>query len=165
MKECFSDEALTARYFGDASEEVAPHLKTCAMCARRYRDLRKDMELITGALRAIPPDSVIHRRRFGSRIIAGGVAAAIVIFAAGWFTRGQIPIPKAQTPTATQAFADASQPPRRHVHNPRNPEFEHGAPVPVSYLSYLRDAFTDDDSCGQEDAAFNPSCTQDSRSE
>ena len=138
------------------------------MCARRYRDLRRDMELISGALRAIPPDLVGNRWRIGSRVVAGGLAAAVAIFAAGWFTRSQMPVRVAQTSVAIHPIAARSESQvlaSRHVRNAANQDFEHGAPIPVSYLTYLRDAFTDEDSCAQDDAVFNPSCSQDSRSE
>jgi hypothetical protein len=103
-----------------------------------------------------------------SQLVAGGIAAAVVIFAAGWFTRGRVPIQVARISSTTQQTTDAAATqvyPRQHKHKPVNPEFEHGAPVSVSYLTYLRDAFDDDDSCGQDGTAFSSSCTQDSRSE
>lgn len=166
MKDCFSEDTLIARYFGETSDSGASHLKTCAVCARRYRGLRRDMEVINGALRATPIGGVVHRWRFARRLIAGALAAAIAVFAVGWFTRSRMPVPVSQTSVVTRQAAVLSKPQilvSRLVPTATGREVNPAAPVPVSYLTYLREAFADEDGCEQGDATFNPSCSQGSQ--
>ena len=154
MKDCLSEQALLAQYFGEGSESDATHLKSCAVCARGYRLLRQDMEVITTALRT-PPYRRAHESRLGSRIIALAMAGAVAVLAVVWLTRHQMPV------SATSAGArSAAALAKREVSPGGAQEVASNTPVPVSYIAYLRAAFAGEDGCGQGDSVFNLSCSQ-----
>jgi hypothetical protein len=166
MNDCLSEEALLAQFFGEGSTGTAAHLATCAACARRYRHLRQDMQEITAALRAVPPATAVSRWQFKGHLVAAGLAAAISVFVAGWFTGSRTslplshgnllvartePIRKVRVPLAVESETPAHS----------ADEMKAGAPIPASYASYVEEAFaSDEDGCSQGDAAFNLSCPE-----
>ncbi len=85
--ECLTDKALLLVRFDDCSEIERAHVQSCLSCGRRYRELARDLELITAAVKQPPPAE--PRSAAGSWIFSDlrwSLAAALILvaFVSGW---------------------------------------------------------------------------------
>ena len=83
MIRCLEDKTLFFLSEGEASEEQRSHLQSCQACTERYREIERDLRLITHALQQEPaqfrfaaPRAPIFLR---SLPIAAGVLLAIAL--------------------------------------------------------------------------------------
>jgi hypothetical protein len=82
MTRCLEDRALFLLSEGEANEEQQSHLQSCQACAKRYYEIKRDLGLITHALRQEPPQiqstlkaPILYR----SLPIAAGVLLALAL--------------------------------------------------------------------------------------
>lgn len=68
MTACLDDRALFRLHEGDGSAAARAHVDACALCARRYRTLVDDVELLARVVREGPPPLAARRP-----VLAGGV--------------------------------------------------------------------------------------------
>jgi hypothetical protein len=87
MKRCLNEKELVTVHARDGSNEARIHLESCLSCARKYRDLQGDMEMLVAALRQPRPNSVRPRvsgatipwpRGLGWSLAASAMVAAFV---------------------------------------------------------------------------------------
>lgn len=154
MKDCLSEQALLDQYLGEGSKSAGGHLKSCAVCAKRYRRLRQDMEAISTAIR-MPHRRSARGSRFGNRIVALAMAGGVAVLVVAWLTWHQTQVSgPGDISGSGAALVD------RQVSAEGSLQIASNSSVPVSYVSYLRTAFNGEDGCGQGDSVFNLSCSQ-----
>jgi hypothetical protein len=83
MIRCLEDKTLFLLSEGEASEEQRSHLQSCQACTERYREIERDLRLITHTLQQEPaplrfaaPGASIFRRALP---LAAGVLLAIAL--------------------------------------------------------------------------------------
>ena len=81
MTHCLEDKALFLLSEGETSEEHRSHLQSCQRCRQRYREIERDLRLITQTLQQEPPliSATASKAPVFSRFlpIAAGVLLAI----------------------------------------------------------------------------------------
>lgn len=161
MTGCLTEEALINLLMGESATEEQTHVKSCAACGHRYRNLTQQMKLIETALTAMPPPvSVGLRMMPWIRAVAPAFATALAVFVAGfWFGERFLPshteLASVSAP-ASSAAANTSWTMAARENVPRADEAE---PLSASYVTFLRDSFEQDDPCSSQDHSFNPACS------
>jgi hypothetical protein len=83
MIRCLEDKTLFLLTEGEASEEQRSHLQSCQVCTERYREIERDLRLITQTLqRELPPLRLTTSSGsifFRSLPIAAGILLAITL--------------------------------------------------------------------------------------
>jgi len=85
--ECLSDKALLFVRSNDCSEIERAHVQSCLSCGRRYRELVRDLELITTAIKQPPPAETRSAARswiFSDLRWSLAAAMVLVAFLSGW---------------------------------------------------------------------------------
>ena len=83
MTQCLEDKTLFLLSEGEASEEQQSHLQSCQLCTKRYREIERDLRLITQTLQREPSPLPVTASRapifFRFLPIAAGVLLAIAL--------------------------------------------------------------------------------------
>lgn len=134
MSGCLSDDALTRIMAELATDAERAHLASCAVCARRSRSLRHEMEMITGVLRDTPeprPRAAVLRRQWLPAVVGlsvAGLALLLWVEVAVW--RAVTPVPPTMQPQEVAAIlADVSASLFSVTGNPRAAATASAAPL------------------------------------
>lgn len=81
MNPCLKDQKLLLLHDGEGTSAERSHLAECEACAKRYRQLRSDLEAITRTLREEPPPRTVSHpfRPFTARWLPTAVAVALAL--------------------------------------------------------------------------------------
>ncbi|MGH8010985.1 MAG: hypothetical protein ACREQ4_00635 [Candidatus Binataceae bacterium] len=88
MKHCLADKRLLACYTKEGVYQDLAHLRSCTTCAKRFRQLGREMELIDKVLRSEPPalERVpVSRRGLALPRVAVAAMLALTLFSGGWW--------------------------------------------------------------------------------
>jgi hypothetical protein len=93
MNRHLGDRALLRALEGESRPREREHLASCAACAGRRVQLAHDLRFLGTVLRDGPPPGLIARaapmRRWVPALLAGGMAAAVLV----WALLGRTPLP------------------------------------------------------------------------
>ncbi len=85
MNECFSEKQLLSHCLGESTEAEQAHLRTCIVCAKRFKQMTGRMDLITQTLsRTPPPPSQSYVPVLLPRIVTAAIAIAVVFTLGLW---------------------------------------------------------------------------------
>ena len=158
MNRCLSDPVLLQCYTGEGAADDLAHLKNCLACAGRYKQLDRDMAMITQALEAPPP-----RRE---RATAGGFArwrvpvlsgAVVAAFMVGWSLRGVSlsSLAGRSTPVALHEPVRSGAPIQFSALEPG--AIRAGGAAPAIYAAYVQGAFGEEP-CSEANDPLEPGC-------
>jgi hypothetical protein len=148
MKRCLNEKELVAVHAGDGSGEARTHLESCLSCARKYRELHSDMEMLIAVLRQPRPRSVRPAgltltspwpRGLGWSLAASAMVAA---FVCGRATRVTVPGIAVHPPVSTTAASVPSSP-RTSVTQVAMAD-NNGTEAPAAYGLYIDDLMGSD---------------------
>lgn len=158
MNECFSEKQLLSHCLGESTEAEQAHLRTCIVCAKRFKQMAGRMDLITQTLSLTPPPSRSYVPVFLPRIVRAAIAI-VVVFTLGLWSGQRLGTHRNASAPANLA-ADASRTGSAqsgiNAGPPTQIASDSSLSAPDIYVEYLRDSFEVRVSCNQD--SLNPEC-------
>jgi len=164
---CLKEQDLIELLLNEASAPVQNHVKACLPCSRRYRKLAEDMKVISAVLRGRPPKAA-ERSRSWSRlaVVAPVCASALFLFMAGMWIGESLQMRGGEKlarhlPQATAQPVARVMPGETMLASSSESlsASDPITPVALSYVNFLEDTFSQDDSCASRDNSFDPACS------
>lgn len=158
MNRCLSEQALLHCYTGEGVADDLAHLKSCLLCASRYKQLDSDMVMITQALQAPPP----HRQRNTAGVFARWrvpvlSVAVVAAFMVGWSLRGVSLSQLAGRPAAVALRAPVQSGAPIQLSALEPDAIKEGGAAPAMYAAYVQGAFGEDP-CSEANDPLGPGC-------
>lgn len=158
MNECFSEKQLLSYCLGESTEAEQAHLRTCIVCAKRFKQMAGRMDLITQTLILPPPPTRSYVPVFLPRIVTAAIAIALVFTLGLWSGQRLGTHRNASAPANLAADARRTGSAQSGINAGPPTRIASDSPLSAAdiYVEYLRDSFEVRVSCNQD--SLNPEC-------
>lgn len=159
MNECFSEKQLLSHCLGESTEAEQAHLRTCIVCAKRFKQMAGRMDLITQTLSRTPlPPSRSYVPVFLPRIVTAAIAIALVFTLGLWSGQRLGTHRNASTPANLAADASGAGSAQSGINAgpPTQIASDSSLSAPDPYVEYSQDSLEVRVSCNQD--WLNPEC-------